>query len=124
MRRALRSLVSADEVAQLQKIEKLSQPLLREEVEGFEPEHRLPTKESNRRGSAQKSQGKPGAKNSATGRARNTRVVHRQNAMAKQRTVVAATETCSRQTLNPATQVSLVIQRGWPPDRGYEPSVL
>ena len=40
------SLVSADEVAQLQKIEKLiKKSLPREEVEGFEPEHRLPTKE-------------------------------------------------------------------------------
>jgi ATP-dependent RNA helicase RhlE len=39
------SLVSADEVAQLQKIEKLiKRSLRREEVEGFEPEHRLPTK--------------------------------------------------------------------------------
>ena len=40
------SLVSADEVAQLQKIEKLiKKSLPREEIEGFEPEHRLPTKE-------------------------------------------------------------------------------
>jgi len=40
-----RSLVSADEVVQLQKIEKLiKRNLRREEVEGFEPEHRLPTK--------------------------------------------------------------------------------
>ena len=39
------SLVSADEVAQLQKIENLiKRSLRREEVEGFEPEHRLPTK--------------------------------------------------------------------------------
>ncbi|MEK9654597.1 MAG: ATP-dependent helicase, partial [Halieaceae bacterium] len=39
------SLVSADEVVQLQKIEKLiKRSLRREEVEGFEPEHRLPTK--------------------------------------------------------------------------------
>ena len=39
------SLVSADEVAQLQKIEKLiKRNLRREEIEGFEPEHRLPTK--------------------------------------------------------------------------------
>jgi len=38
--------VSADEVAQLQKIEKLiKKSLPREEIEGFEPEHRLPTKE-------------------------------------------------------------------------------
>ena len=40
-----RSLVSADEVVQLQKIEKLiKRNLRREEVEGFEPEHQLPTK--------------------------------------------------------------------------------
>ena len=40
------SLVSADEVAQLQKIEKLiKKSLPREEIEGFEPEHRLPIKE-------------------------------------------------------------------------------
>ncbi len=40
------SLVSADEVAQLQKIEKLiKKSLPREEIDGFEPEHRLPTKE-------------------------------------------------------------------------------
>lgn len=39
------SLVSADEVMQLQKIEKLiKKSLRREDVEGFEPEHRLPTK--------------------------------------------------------------------------------
>ena len=39
------SLVSADEVAQLQKIENLiKRSLRREEVQGFEPEHRLPTK--------------------------------------------------------------------------------
>jgi ATP-dependent RNA helicase RhlE len=39
------SLVSADEVVQLQKIEKLiKKSLRREEIEGFEPEHRLPTK--------------------------------------------------------------------------------
>ena len=39
------SLVSADEVVQLQKIEKLiNKSLRREEIEGFEPEHRLPTK--------------------------------------------------------------------------------
>ncbi len=39
------SLVSADEVVQLQKIEKLiKRSLRREEIEGFEPEHRLPTK--------------------------------------------------------------------------------
>ena len=39
------SLVSADEVSQLQKIEKLiKKSIPREEVEGFEPEHRLPTK--------------------------------------------------------------------------------
>jgi ATP-dependent RNA helicase RhlE len=40
------SLVSADEVSQLQKIEKLiKKSIPREEIEGFEPEHRLPTKE-------------------------------------------------------------------------------
>ena len=39
------SLVSADEVSQLQKIEKLiKKSIPREEIEGFEPEHRLPTK--------------------------------------------------------------------------------
>jgi len=45
------SLVSADEVAQLQKIERLiKQNLDREEIEGFEPEHRLPTKQVNSAG--------------------------------------------------------------------------
>ena len=40
------SLVSAEEVAQLQKIERLiKQSLPRHEIEGFEPEHRLPTKD-------------------------------------------------------------------------------
>jgi ATP-dependent RNA helicase RhlE len=40
------SLVSAEEAAQLQKIERLiKQSLPRHEIEGFEPEHRLPTKE-------------------------------------------------------------------------------
>ena len=39
------SLVSADEVSQLQKIERLiKKSIPREEIEGFEPEHRLPTK--------------------------------------------------------------------------------
>jgi len=39
------SLVSADEVVQLQKIEKLiKKSLRREEIEGFEPEHHLPIK--------------------------------------------------------------------------------
>ena len=39
------SLVSADEVSQLQKIEKLiKKSIPREEIDGFEPEHRLPTK--------------------------------------------------------------------------------
>jgi ATP-dependent RNA helicase RhlE len=37
--------VSADEVSQLQKIERLiKKSIPREEIEGFEPEHRLPTK--------------------------------------------------------------------------------
>ena len=40
------SLVSADEVSQLQKIEKLiKKSIPRQEIDGFEPEHRLPTKE-------------------------------------------------------------------------------
>ncbi len=71
------SLVSADEVAQLQKIEKLIKKALpREEIEGFEPEHRLPTKVLNkdskppakrrrskpRAGSTGKSSGRPAAK--------------------------------------------------------------
>jgi ATP-dependent RNA helicase RhlE len=40
------SRVRAEEVAQLQKIERLiKQSLPRHEIEGFEPEHRLPTKD-------------------------------------------------------------------------------
>ena len=59
------SLVSADEVAQLQKIEKLiKKSLPREEVEGFEPEHRLPTKEIKSSGKRppKKAKAKPGAR--------------------------------------------------------------
>ena len=59
------SLVSADEVAQLQKIEKLiKKSLPREEVEGFEPEHRLPTKEVKSSGKRppKKAKAKPGAR--------------------------------------------------------------
>ena len=59
------SLVSADEVAQLQKIEKLiKKSLPREEVEGFEPEHRLPTKEVKSTGKRppRKAKSKPGAR--------------------------------------------------------------
>ena len=59
------SLVSADEVSQLQKIEKLiKKSIPREEIEGFEPEHRLPTepvKTSGRR-PPKKEKEKPGAK--------------------------------------------------------------
>ena len=54
------SLVSADEVAQLQKIEKLiKKSLPREEVEGFEPEHRLPTKEVKTSGKRPPKKAKP-----------------------------------------------------------------
>ena len=67
------SLVSADEVLQLQKIEKLiKQSLPREEVEGFEPEHRLPTKTVKttgkrppKPGQRTKGQARKGAKSSA-----------------------------------------------------------
>ena len=59
------SLVSADEVSQLQKIEKLiKKSIPREEIEGFEPEHRLPTKEVKSSGKRppKKAKAKPGAK--------------------------------------------------------------
>ena len=59
------SLVSADEVSQLQKIEKLiKKSIPREEVEGFEPEHRLPTKpvKTNGKRPPKKAKAKPGAK--------------------------------------------------------------
>lgn len=69
------SLVSADEVAQLQKIERLiKQNLDREEIEGFEPEHRLPTKQVNSTGKRppRKPQrgrsGKPAGPSSARGK--------------------------------------------------------
>ena len=64
------SLVSADEVAQLQKIEKLiKKSLPREEVEGFEPEHRLPTKEVKSSGKRppKKTKAKPGARKQRDG---------------------------------------------------------
>ena len=64
------SLVSADEVAQLQKIEKLiKKSLPREEVEGFEPEHRLPTKEVKSTGKRppRKAKSKPGARKQRDG---------------------------------------------------------
>ena len=54
------SLVSADEMAQLQKIEKLiKKSLPREEIEGFEPEHRLPTKEVKTSGKRPPKKAKP-----------------------------------------------------------------
>jgi ATP-dependent RNA helicase RhlE len=59
------SLVSADEVSQLQKIEKLiKKSIPREEIEGFEPEHRLPTKPVKTSGKRplKKAKAKPGAK--------------------------------------------------------------
>ena len=59
------SLVSADEVSQLQKIEKLiKKSIPREEIEGFEPEHRLPTKpvKINGKRPPKKAKAKPGAK--------------------------------------------------------------
>ena len=59
------SLVSADEVSQLQKIEKLiKKSIPREEIEGFEPEHRLPTKPVKTSGKRppKKAMAKPGAK--------------------------------------------------------------
>ncbi len=58
------SLVSADEVSQLQKIEKLIEKSIpREEIEGFEPEHRLPTKPVKTSGKRppKKAKEKPGA---------------------------------------------------------------
>jgi len=68
------SLVSADEVAQLQKIEKLiKKSLPREEVEGFEPEHRLPTKEVKSSGKRppRKAKAKPGARKQRDGQGKN-----------------------------------------------------
>ncbi len=59
------SLVSADEVSQLQKIEKLiKRSIPREEIEGFEPEHRLPTKpvKTSGRCPPKKAKAKPSAK--------------------------------------------------------------
>ena len=59
------SLVSADEVSQLQKIEKLiKKSIPREEIEGFEPEHRLPTKpiKTNGKCPPRKAKAKLGAK--------------------------------------------------------------
>ena len=59
------SLVSADEVSQLQKIERLiKKSIPREEIEGFEPEHRLPTKPVKTSGKRppKKEKAKPGAK--------------------------------------------------------------
>ena len=59
------SLVSADEVSQLQKIEKLiKKSIPREEIEGFEPEHRLPIKPVKTSGKRppKKAMAKPGAK--------------------------------------------------------------
>ena len=59
------SLVSADEVSQLQKIEKLiKKSIPREEIDGFEPEHRLPTKPVKTSGKRlpKKAKAKPGAK--------------------------------------------------------------
>ena len=64
------SLVSADEVAQLQRIEKLiKKSLPREEVEGFEPEHRLPTKEVKSSGKRppKKAKAKPSARKQRDG---------------------------------------------------------
>ena len=59
------SLVSADEVSQLQKIERLiKKSIPREEIDGFEPEHRLPTKPVKTSGKRlpKKAKAKPGAK--------------------------------------------------------------
>ena len=59
------SLVSADEASQLQKIEKLiKKSIPREEIDGFEPEHRLPTKPVKTSGKRlpKKAKAKPGAK--------------------------------------------------------------
>ena len=59
------SLVSADEVSQLQKIEKLiKKSIPREEIEGFEPEHLLPTKpiKTNGKCPPRKAKAKLGAK--------------------------------------------------------------
>ena len=65
------SLVSADEVAQLQKIEKLiKRNLRREEIEGFEPEHRLPTKPVKTAGKRPAKRKSP-KKNSARPKSRN-----------------------------------------------------
>ena len=64
------SLVSADEVSQLQKIEKLiKKSIPREEIEGFEPEHRLPTKPVKTSGKrpSKKAKAKPGAKKHGEG---------------------------------------------------------
>ena len=75
------SLVSADEVSQLQKIERLiKKSIPREEIEGFEPEHRLPTKPVKSSGKRpanktsgkrrpNKTQGKSGAKKCRGGQA-------------------------------------------------------
>jgi len=49
------SLVSADEIKQLRDIERLiGKPILREEIEGFEPDHQLPESGNPKRGGGQK----------------------------------------------------------------------
>ncbi len=67
------SLVSADEVSQLQKIERLiKKSIPREEIEGFEPEHRLPTKPVKTSGKRppKKGKAKPGAKKHREGQSK------------------------------------------------------
>ena len=67
------SLVSADEVSQLQKIEKLiKKSIPREEIEGFEPEHRLPTKpiKTNGKCPPRKAKAKLGAKKHRDGQSK------------------------------------------------------
>lgn len=67
------SLVCADEVAKLQRIERLTrQTIPREEIEGFEPDHQLPTKslaaaEPRRSNNASRGR-KPGSSNNASRR--------------------------------------------------------
>ena len=82
------SLVSADEVSQLQKIEKLiKKSIPREEIEGFEPEHRLPTKpvKTNGKGPPRKAKAKMGAKKHRNGQGKK-----RQGAPSSQRQGQAA----------------------------------
>jgi ATP-dependent RNA helicase RhlE len=81
------SLVSAEEVAQLQKIERLiKQSLPRHEIEGFEPEHRLPTKDvasPGKRRPRNKTKAKTHAKPASRNQSRQGKPDHKKGSKAK-----------------------------------------